>query len=296
MNTPHLHATFGQHPQRGASLLEAMVAAVILLVSLGATFSYISSATLEVKGRSAAGESSDLQMVLRALTRSVIESEAKTDPCLKSKTFETELAKRYGSLSDGVQAAAFDSSKIGVYNKFLNGSASAEWKNAFSFCTTASGQNGCVLLDKPGKGVERKRLALGIITRFPYDFSIGKAVDPAACDNAEILKTETADGAGIGIKATYILLSATTVGAGDHIRIVTRKSVGETYYTSAKQKSLGGQAEYDPSISPSCQQAFCAGQLAPDPGKDYAAWQKFPKGEAWNASFCGKCERSPTFK
>ena len=282
--------------ESGASMIEVVIASSILLTTLSATFTYLGNATTEVKGRTSVSETSGLESALIGVTRVILENESKTDPCLLSKNIKNEIERRQGSITDGVAMKKFDSNELAEIKSFLGSSINAQWKDAFNYCSSSSPDKGCLVLELKKDGSKTKmRIALATLQQYPFDFATKKNISRSSCDNSKILNDVEA-GAGKGLKANYLLLTATKFGDEKKFRIVLKQSTGEILQTSGKTVEISGNSEFDPSRSPSCTLGFCANSIPPDPGKNYSAWAAFPRGASYNASFCRKCERAPDYK
>lgn len=292
------HQRLSRQSQRGVTLIETLVASAITITAISGAYTYVNTAMAHSKNWQAINASDDMHSTLRSLIRSVVESEGKTDPCLKSHSLSEEMRKRYGEISKHLTLSRFDPSKITSQKKYL-GSHYNEWKRASDFCTSSAfGQKACVIIDAQAKeNASLRHLVLGVISQSTYDFSSMEPVSSSSCINETVLANSKSEGAGIGIKANYVMLAATIITSGNDEKVTSKRIPGEVVYTLPKLVKTNAASSFDAANTYSCQHDFCNNTLAPDPGIDFQAWKNFPtNSEAYNASICDKCERSPIFK
>lgn len=286
--------------QTGATIVETVVALGIIVFAIAGSQQYFSQVKSKSTASQAIGSSNDIETTLVAFTRSVLAEESKTDPCLKTKVLSTEIAAKAGSLTDSLKIEQFNSNKISEYKAFLKTVPTDDFTEAFNVCRNLPNNRACIVIeDKHASAGTRKRLALAILSQQSFDFKTNKPTISASCDNAKILDPAALDNqyTGIGLKAGYVLLTATHSGNADDQTASFKKRTGQIVHTTPKYALISGSGSFDPSRSASCGYAFCLDpkSIPPDPGVDYNAWSKY-RGPSSYAANCRKCETAPDYR
>lgn len=251
--------------QRGASVVESVVASGIVAMSVGYGAQAMQNTTTEQKLAKLHSEMEFSKSLMTDLGRNALRSQWKgSDPCFATGSLKENLTKKTSFVS-GDRKTDVTPMSAG-YTSAFGASLPADWTTASSACSSATKGDSCLKISMQKTGGSKASVSGFVFMRaVPWDFGANTKI--ASCDEG----METVP--GYGYRMNYALYLETKSPNGD---VLFRKSNFHTLFSNVVD------GEVDVSMPP-VQATWTQGEsmlwgwraafpLPPKPGPDYDAW------------------------